>query len=110
MADRGDRAQHRRPGGPDRDLQLALAEALRDTVYSVAATARGRAAKRTYLEPREAATEIVAHAETGPDAMVFGREDKGLTDARSTSARDGVPPAEDNEPGANDAVVSIPGS
>ncbi len=57
----------------------SLSEALRDTVYSVAATARGRAAKRTYLEPREAATEIVAHAEAGPVAMVFGREDKGLT-------------------------------
>lgn len=57
----------------------SLSEALRDTVYSVALTARGRAAKRTYLEPREAATEIVAHAEAGPVAMVFGREDKGLT-------------------------------
>ena len=44
----------------------SLSEALRDTVYSVALTARGRAAKRTYLEPREAATEIVAHAEAGP--------------------------------------------
>ena len=61
------------------EICSSLAEALRDTVYSVALTARGRAAKRTYLEPREAATEIVAHAETGPVAMVFGREDKGLT-------------------------------
>lgn len=56
----------------------SLSDALADTVYSVALTARGRAAKRTVLEPREAATELVAHTETGPVAMVFGREDKGL--------------------------------
>ncbi len=56
----------------------SLSDALADTVYSVALTARGRAAKRTVLEPREAATELVASAETGPVAMVFGREDKGL--------------------------------
>jgi len=56
-----------------------LAEALEDTVYSVALTARGRAAKRTVLEPREAAGELVAQADAGPVAMVVGREDKGLT-------------------------------
>lgn len=57
----------------------SLEQALRDTVYSVALTARGRAAKRTVVEPREAAVELVASAESGPVAMVFGREDKGLT-------------------------------
>jgi TrmH family RNA methyltransferase len=57
----------------------SLAEALQDTVYSVALTARGRAAKRTVLEPREAATELVASGAEGPVAMVFGREDKGLS-------------------------------
>lgn len=60
------------------EICTSLADALRDTVYSVALTARGRAAKRTVLEPREAAMELVAHAEAGPVAMVFGREDKGL--------------------------------
>jgi len=61
------------------EICTSLAEALKDTVFSVALTARGRAAKRTVLEPREAATQLVAHAEAGPVAMVFGREDKGLS-------------------------------
>jgi len=60
------------------EICSSLPEALRDTVYSVALTARGRAAKRTVLEPREAATELVALSASGPVAMVFGREDKGL--------------------------------
>jgi TrmH family RNA methyltransferase len=75
----GSRDQHNTDLVARIEICSSLSEALRDTVYSVALTARGRAAKRTYLEPREAATEIVAHAETGPVAMVFGREDKGLT-------------------------------
>lgn len=60
------------------ELCDSLDQALRDTVYSVALTARGRAAKRTVLEPREAAGQLLAHAEAGQVAMVFGREDKGL--------------------------------
>ena len=43
----------------------SLSDALADTVYSVALTARGRAAKRTVLEPREAATELVAQCGGG---------------------------------------------
>jgi len=61
------------------EICASLPEALRDTVYSVALTARGRAAKRSVLEPREAAAELVAQAAFGPVAMVFGREDKGLS-------------------------------
>ena len=60
------------------EICSSLPEALRDTVYSVALTARGRAAKRVVLEPREAAAELVAQAEFGPVGIVFGREDKGL--------------------------------
>jgi TrmH family RNA methyltransferase len=60
------------------ELCDSLDQALHDTVYSVALTARGRAAKRTVLEPREAAGQLLAHAQAGPVAMVFGREDKGL--------------------------------
>jgi len=61
------------------EICSSLAEALKDTVYSVALTARGRAAKRTFLEPRSAAAELVTQAELGRVAMVFGREDKGLS-------------------------------
>jgi len=60
------------------ELCDSLEQALRDTVFSVGLTARGRAAKRTVLEPREAAGQLLSHAEAGPVAMVFGREDKGL--------------------------------
>src|SRR5260370_23578965 len=58
-----------------------LDEALAECVHVVGLTARGRAAKRTLQRPRAAAAEIVAAAETGTVALVFGREDKGLTNA-----------------------------
>ena len=58
-----------------------LEAALADCVWSVALTARGRAAKRTVLGPREAAAELVARSAEGPVAMVAGREDKGLSNA-----------------------------
>jgi TrmH family RNA methyltransferase len=55
-----------------------LDAALADCVHVVGFTARGRAAKRNLQRPRDAAAEILALAETGPVALVFGREDKGL--------------------------------
>jgi len=42
-------------------------------------TARGRSAKRNLQRPRAAAAEILERAAAGPVALVFGREDKGLT-------------------------------
>lgn len=57
----------------------ALSEALGDCVHVVGLTARGRTAKRNQQRPREAATEITALAEGGPVALLFGREDKGLS-------------------------------
>ncbi len=58
----------------------SLAEALADSVHVVGFTARGRTAKRNLQRPREAAAEITALAEgDGPIALLFGREDKGLT-------------------------------
>ncbi len=58
----------------------SLAEALADCVHVVGFTARGRTAKRNLQRPREAAAEITALAEgDGPIALLFGREDKGLT-------------------------------
>ncbi len=56
-----------------------LDAALADCVLIVGFTARGRTAKHNVLRPREAAPEILAMAESGPVAVVFGREDKGLS-------------------------------
>jgi len=60
-------------------LYDALETALADCVHVVGFTARGRTAKRNLQRPREAAGEITALAESGPVALLFGREDKGLT-------------------------------
>jgi tRNA/rRNA methyltransferase/tRNA (cytidine32/uridine32-2'-O)-methyltransferase len=57
----------------------SLEEALADCVHVVGFTARGRTAKRNQQRPREAATEILAVAPSGPVALLFGREDKGLS-------------------------------
>jgi len=57
----------------------ALVAALGDCVHVVGFTARGRAAKRNLQRPREAAAEILAAAETGKVGLLFGREDKGLS-------------------------------
>ncbi len=57
------------------DLDAALA----DCVHVVGFTARERTAKRSARRPREAAAEAVSLARTGPAALLFGREDKGLS-------------------------------
>ena len=57
------------------DLDAALA----DCVHVVGFTARGRTAKRNRQRPRAAVAEILAQAEAGPVALLFGREDKGLS-------------------------------
>jgi len=58
-----------------------LAEALADCIHVVGFTARGRTAKRNAQRPRDAAAEISAIARDGPEpvALLFGREDKGLS-------------------------------
>jgi TrmH family RNA methyltransferase len=57
----------------------SLDEALADCIHVVGFTARGRTAKRNLQRPREAAAEVTALAEGGTVALLFGREDKGLT-------------------------------
>lgn len=57
----------------------SLAAALADCSHVVGCTARARSAKRNYQRPREAAAEILALAEHGTTAVLFGREDKGLS-------------------------------
>ena len=56
-----------------------LEEALADCVHVVGFTARERTAKRSFQRPREAAREILVQADSGPVALLFGREDKGLS-------------------------------
>ena len=56
-----------------------LEEAIADCVHVVGFTARGRTAKRNLQRPREAAAEIASFADGGPVALLFGREDKGLS-------------------------------
>ena len=57
----------------------SLEEALADAMHIVGFTARGRTAKRNLQRPRDAAAEIVALAAGGTAALLFGREDKGLS-------------------------------
>ena len=60
-----------------------LEEAVEDVAYVVGTTARKRTQTFVWQHPREAAGELLALAETGeaagPVAIVFGREDKGLS-------------------------------
>lgn len=57
----------------------SLEEALADCVHIVGFTARGRTAKRNLQRPRDAAAEVLALADGAPVALLFGREDKGLS-------------------------------
>lgn len=59
----------------------ALPDAVGDAVHVVGTTARRRAAPHVWQHPREAAPEILdaAAGGVGPVALVFGREDKGLS-------------------------------
>ncbi len=60
-------------------LHSSLEAAIGDCVHVAGFTARGRTAKRNVQRPREAAREVLALSESGPVALLFGREDKGLT-------------------------------
>ncbi|HJQ65629.1 MAG TPA: TrmJ/YjtD family RNA methyltransferase [Gemmatimonadales bacterium] len=57
----------------------SLEAAIADCVHVVGFTARGRSAKRNVQRPRGAAEEILATTEAGRVALLFGREDKGLS-------------------------------
>jgi TrmH family RNA methyltransferase len=58
-----------------------LAEAVADCVWVVGTSARGRTANRNYVRPREMASEMIERTAAGPVALVFGREDRGLSNA-----------------------------
>ena len=55
-----------------------LDEALADCVRVAAFTGKRRAAKWTFVDARAAAADLTAHADGGPVAVLFGREDDGL--------------------------------
>jgi TrmH family RNA methyltransferase len=67
------------------EIHDSLLSALGDCSYVVGMTARSRRAKRAVARPRSLAPELLsrgaeaAAGQTGPVALLFGREDKGLS-------------------------------
>lgn len=57
----------------------SLEQALHGTVFAAALTARSRELGQPTLAPREAAPLLLAEAQAGDVALVFGREASGLT-------------------------------
>lgn len=60
-------------------IHESLDDALADATYVVGTTARARTAGRPYTRSDEAAEVIARRAAEGTTAIVFGREDRGLT-------------------------------
>ena len=60
-------------------LASSLEEALAEATYVVGTSARQRTAQRNYRRPRELAPRILRRARDGNVAIVFGREDRGLS-------------------------------
>jgi len=58
----------------------SLPDAIGHAHLVIGTTARGRAARRNYQRPREEAQEVVEAVRSGDEvALVFGREDRGLS-------------------------------
>ncbi len=57
----------------------SLADAIRDCVWVAGTSARLRTVKWQCHDPRECAEEMTRHAQEGEVALVFGREQSGLT-------------------------------
>ena len=85
-----------------------LGDAIADCMHVVGCTARGRTAKRNLQRPREAAAEVTALAEDGRVALLFGREDKGLSnEALDRCHRVVTIPSESSYPSLNLAHAAI---
>lgn len=56
-----------------------LDEAIGDATFVVGTTARARTAGRAYTRPREVAQTVAERVGEGTAAILFGREDRGLT-------------------------------
>lgn len=61
------------------EIHDTLADALADTTFVLGTTARARTAHRNYGRPRELAAQVVERATRGTVAVLFGREDRGLS-------------------------------
>jgi TrmH family RNA methyltransferase len=61
------------------ELHESLASATHDALWVVGTSARPRTANRNYVRPREVAPTIVERAREGTVCVLFGREDRGLT-------------------------------
>lgn len=63
------------------DIQIhdSLDAALADRSYIVGTTARPRTAGRNFVRPRQAAQDLVPRTVDGGVAILFGREDRGLS-------------------------------
>lgn len=62
-------------------IHETLEDALADTTFVVGTSARARTAGRLYTQPRTIAPEIARRTSEGTVAIVFGREDRGLSNA-----------------------------
>lgn len=60
---------------------IELDEALENTVLTAAVTARPRELSHTIFDARQGAIELVQQAQQQPVALLFGRENSGLTTA-----------------------------
>ncbi len=63
----------------DARVAASLEEALANATYVVGTSARPRTAQRNYRRPRDLAPRILRRAHDGEVAIVFGREDRGLS-------------------------------
>ncbi len=61
------------------EVHDTLAGALADAVFVLGTTARARTAHRNYGRPRELAAQVAERAAQGTVAVLFGREDRGLS-------------------------------
>lgn len=60
-------------------IHESLDDALADRTFIVGTTARARTAGRSYVRPREVASALAERCVEGTGAILFGREDRGLT-------------------------------